>query len=204
MALSFPGNNTPLINLTDGTLTLSGLLFFQTLYNRVGGAKGTGATSFLYPATSGSPGQLLTSQGSIDATTWTNQIKNVSQLTNDAGYVTNGQLDNQGQQTNSAIATYFSTQLSNAKPLVETTAGSSGTQPIVSRADHQHPRETAPIFGGQVTGTSFKIGNVTWTSGAGVPSGGVANGSIYSRTDGSTGARIYVSNGTTWTAIAGV
>lgn len=41
----------------------------------------------------------------------------------------------------------------------------------------------------------------TWTSGAGVPSGTPAIGSMYSRTDGGIGTSLYVYNGTAWAAI---
>ena len=47
--------------------------------------------------------------------------------------------------------------------------------------------------------------NPQWVYGAGVPTLVMPNGSIYSRTDGTLGARIYVtSGGGTWLAIAGV
>jgi hypothetical protein len=45
----------------------------------------------------------------------------------------------------------------------------------------------------------------TWTAGTGAPSSTQPNGSLFSRTDGSTGSRLYVSaGGGTWNAVAGV
>lgn len=45
----------------------------------------------------------------------------------------------------------------------------------------------------------------SWSSGTGVPSFTATAGSLFSRTDGTTGARLYVSaGGGTWNAVAGV
>lgn len=49
------------------------------------------------------------------------------------------------------------------------------------------------------------VGAPTVTSGAGAPTSTQPNASIYLRTDGTTGARLYVSAGSgTWNAVAGV
>ena len=52
---------------------------------------------------------------------------------------------------------------------------------------------------------SIGSGGPTFTSGAGAPTSTQPNASIYLRTDGVTGARVYVSaGGGIWTAISGV
>jgi hypothetical protein len=61
---------------------------------------------------------------------------------------------------------------------------------------------------GVVTATSVRTGGVagpTWTSGAGAPASTQPNGSLYSRSDGTTGSRLYVSDGAgSWSAVSGV
>ena len=60
---------------------------------------------------------------------------------------------------------------------------------------------------GHTTAASVAIGTggPTWTAGTGAPTSTQPNGSLYSRTDGTTGARLYVSAGAgTWAAVAGV
>lgn len=47
-------------------------------------------------------------------------------------------------------------------------------------------------------------GAPTITAGTGAPSGTQPNGSLYLRSDGTTGARLYVSTGSTWNAVSGV
>jgi len=58
------------------------------------------------------------------------------------------------------------------------------------------------------TFTSVKTGSITgptWTTGTGAPAATAPVGSIYSRTDGTAGARLYVSAGAgTWTPVATV
>jgi hypothetical protein len=44
----------------------------------------------------------------------------------------------------------------------------------------------------------------TWTSGTGTPTTTEPNGSLYSRSDGTTGARLYLSTGSGWSPITGV
>lgn len=61
---------------------------------------------------------------------------------------------------------------------------------------------------GAVTGASVKTGSTSgpsWTSGTGAPSATTPVGSLYSRTDGTAGARLYVSaGGGTWNPVANV
>jgi hypothetical protein len=61
---------------------------------------------------------------------------------------------------------------------------------------------------GDVTATSLRTGGTagpTWTAGAGAPGSVQPNGSLYSRSDGTTGSRLYVSaGGGSWHAVAGV
>lgn len=47
-------------------------------------------------------------------------------------------------------------------------------------------------------------GGISLTSGAGAPSGTQPNAALYSRNDGSTGTRLYVSTGSAWTGVSGV
>jgi hypothetical protein len=58
----------------------------------------------------------------------------------------------------------------------------------------------------QVTATTHATpAGPTWTSGSGVPKAAAPSGSLYSRTDGALGARLYVSGGGgTWHAVTGV
>lgn len=61
--------------------------------------------------------------------------------------------------------------------------------------------ETAPVaVDGYVQATQFKIGALTWTVGAGAPSGSCVTGSTYSRTNGGTGATFYVCESSAWVA----
>jgi hypothetical protein len=61
---------------------------------------------------------------------------------------------------------------------------------------------------GAVIGTSIRTGGTggpTWTAGSGAPSATQPNGSLYSRSDGTTGSRLYVSQGGgTWAGVSGV
>lgn len=58
----------------------------------------------------------------------------------------------------------------------------------------------------QVTATTHATpAGPTWTSGSGVPTAAAPAGSLFSRTDGAVGARLYVSaGGGTWHPVAGV
>jgi hypothetical protein len=70
------------------------------------------------------------------------------------------------------------------------------------------PISVARATGRVTLSDSLQIGGgsgPTWTSGAGAPSSSQPNGSLYSRTDGSTGSRLYVSaGGGSWNAVSGV
>lgn len=50
----------------------------------------------------------------------------------------------------------------------------------------------------------YGSGGIAILQGVGAPSLVEANGSLYARSDGTLGARLYVSNGATWAAVAGV
>jgi hypothetical protein len=61
-----------------------------------------------------------------------------------------------------------------------------------------------PIIGGTLLRTAGAAGP-TWTAGTGAPASTQPNGSLYSRTDGTTGTRLYVSSGGgTWLPVAAV
>jgi hypothetical protein len=60
---------------------------------------------------------------------------------------------------------------------------------------------------GNLGASSYKVGGSsgpTWTSGVGAPTTTQPNGSIYSNTSGTAGARLYVSTGSGWNPVPGV
>jgi hypothetical protein len=67
---------------------------------------------------------------------------------------------------------------------------------------------TGPLVGTLASFTTFQSASTagpTWTSGLGVPTSPQPLGSLYSRTDGTVGATLYVSRGTgVWNAVAAV
>lgn len=95
---------------------------------------------------------------------------------------------------------------------------SAGTLASVSRGDHVHPFDTTRLStsGGTLSGgligttaqfTSYIVGasGPTWTAGAGAPSTTQPLGSLWSRTDGTVGATLYVSRGAgVWNPVAAV
>lgn len=207
MAQGFPSLDTPLVDATNGTLSLPWFQFLVTIWNRTGGPIGVAfATLFNYPATTGDVGQVLTSEGHGNPTIWTTLFTKLSQFTNDAGFITTGAIsdfitsDQAAGQTQDAI----DARASNTLPLVDTPSGSIGISDHLSRADHSHPLPHSETFGGTVTASRFITGSVSWTSGSGTPSSIVPTGSLYSNTSGGTGSRLYVSNGAGWNAVAGV
>ena len=197
--------DSPLIDPQTGTLSLAWFQFFAALWNRTGGATGNDSATFKYPQTAGDQGQVLTSEGSGNPTTWTTPVSKVSQLVNDAGYLTQNDVGDftTTEQTNAAIQDYVITHESISMPVPDG-IGSPGFSTRIARADHQHPRESSPTYAGTVTANAFRVRNATWTAGFGSPQFNQPNGSLYSRLDGTTGARLYVSDGSTWRAVAGV
>ena len=67
---------------------------------------------------------------------------------------------------------------------------------------HLAPSGQLTTRGAMITGTA------AWSSGTGAPGSGTpgysVGGSMFSRTDGSTGSRLYISTGSAWNAVAGV
>lgn len=57
-----------------------------------------------------------------------------------------------------------------------------------------------------ITGTRHTFGNgVTWVTGSGAPTLTLSSSSIYSRSDGTIGTHMYISNSNgSWTAVTGV
>lgn len=207
MAVSqgFPQLDSPLIDPQTGALSITWFQFFAALWNRTGGANGNNSQSFNYPDTAGSSGQVLTSEGIGVPTIWTTPVSRNSQLVNDAGFITIGDLGNFSTKddTSSQISDSIVEAESTDMPVPDGN-GSPGFSTQISRADHQHPRESSPTYVGVVTADRFRTHGVTWTAGSGAPSTAQANGSLYSRTDGTTGNRLYVCDGSTWRAVAGV
>lgn len=94
---------------------------------------------------------------------------------------------------------------------------SPGTAATVSRGDHIHATDSnrvsksgdtmsGPLVGITATFTTYQSGpgGPTWTSGTGAPTATAPIGSLYSRTDGTVGATLYVRGASAWTAVAGV
>jgi hypothetical protein len=90
----FPNLQTPLVDTTTGIVTPTWQFFLLNLFNRTGAESGTNGAYFLFPASTGATGQVLTSQGSSLNTIWTTPATKLSQLTNDAGFITNAALIN--------------------------------------------------------------------------------------------------------------
>lgn len=203
----FPGASTPVVDVNTGWVSISWLHFFLALWQRTGSSSGNvAAATFNYPTVSGNTGQVLTSQGAGAASIWTTIASKLSQLTNDVGYLTTANLT-QYSTTSSTQATINSTITSREAttiPLPISTTGAVGSSASLARADHIHPRETAPTYTGKVTAGTLAVGATTWTSGSIVPTAAQPNGSIYTRSTGTTGNRLYVSNGVAWTAVVGV
>lgn len=197
---AFPNADTPLVN-PDGTLNLVWFRFFAALWNRTGSAPGNDSASFHYPSSAGQAGQVLTSEGN-SPTIWTTPATRLSQLTNDQGFITSQALI--GLSTEASTATQIESNLATTIPPPDSAKGQVGQSTHSARADHAHPRETDPNYAGTVTAAEFSLGGPTWTAGTGAPTSRQPNASLYSRIDGATGSRLYVSNGTTWTAVAGV
>lgn len=191
---------------SNGNLSLTWLQFFTSLWQRTGSAPGNNSATFNYPDTNGNPNQVLTSAGSGNPAIWTNLLSKLSQFANDAGFITNAALAGLQSVAGAAnqIAAYVGSQLSISIPAPDSTIGAVGILASLARADHSHPREVNPTFLGTVTASKLATGTATWTSGAGAPTSTQPNGSIYSNLSGATGSRLYVSNGTTWTAVPGV
>lgn len=213
---SFPGA-TPILD--EGTSRLSDIWFrfFLSLYNRTGGGTGNNSNSFNYPITNGAIGQVLTSEGPANPSIWTTPvvIRKTSDLINDSGFITSDSLDGFASSNNplftgtpqaptapvntrtKQIATteFVINQGGSLIPKAVQTVGSAGTSFQFSKQDHVHPRDTNIISNG----------GATFTSGTGAPTSNQPVGSLYSRTNGGSGARIYVSAGSsTWNPIPGV
>lgn len=203
----FPNLDTPFLD-SNGSLTLTWFQFFASLWNRTGGAAGNSSASFNYPASSGNPGQLLTSEGPASATIWTNPVTKTSEITNDSGYITSRDLAGYATQTDSqnAAAIYVTANESDDIPTPDSAFGAPGYSIKISRADHSHPLPRNPVFSGTVSASEFRSGSIgpTWTSGVGAPIGSAVIGSLYSRTDGVTGATLYVYGSAGWKPVAGV
>jgi hypothetical protein len=91
--------------------------------------------------------------------------------------------------------------------------GNVGSDMFINRFADDGSWLSQPLFIARATGRAtfahdIQIGGgsgPTWTSGSGAPSSTQPNGSLYSRSDGSTGSRLYVSaGGGVWSAVSGV
>lgn len=223
---NLPSPDYPIASLDTGALTDVWYRFLLVLWNRSGASDGTAlggspGNGLNTPATSGNPGQYLTSGGAAALSFWTTPpplITDLAQLTNSPGYVTAAALTpfarlNSPALTGSPTATtspvdtnntgiatnaFVLQQAGSTNPIADQVAAVPGTSLRYSRADHAHP------FAANIRATQFTAGTATWTSGATIPSSVQPNGSLYSNTAGGTGARLYVSNGATWAAVGGV
>lgn len=199
---------SPLLD-ENGNISLAWIRFFLTLYNRLGGSNGVANANlsalFNFPLTAGTAGQTLISHGASQPTTWTNLATKLSQLTNDAGFISLTALNTAiaGLLDTNAVNAVVNARESNTIPPPIGPAGAAGVSTDLARADHAHARESAPSYS-SVLSPIYSTGLATWTAGAHAPLAVQPNGSIYSNTSGTTGSRLYVSNGTTWAAVSGV
>lgn len=200
----FPNLDTPIVDANSGLLSIIWFRFFIALWQRSGGTAGNNSANFNYPDTDGTAGQVLTSAGPTKASVWTTLATKLSQFVNDTGFITADALVGLStpESTNQQIANFSVANASNQIPPPDTTSGSIGLSSKTARADHSHPREISPNFAGDVTASRFLLhAGVSWTAGTGAPTSPAPNASLYSRTDGITGQRLYVSNGAGWEAI---
>lgn len=201
---NFPGD----VALVDdqNMLTLPWLQWFLSIFARTGGTSGNNAATFNYPESAGNVGQVLTSAGTAKPTIWTTVLTKLSQFTNDAGFLTVNDLGGFSTpgSTQTQIQQFVLQTESNDTPFPDSTAGSAGSSTNLSRADHSHPRELSPVFQISVAAPTVKAGIATWTSGTAAPTSTMPAGSLYSRTTGTLGARLYVSSGAGWNPIPGV
>jgi hypothetical protein len=195
----FPTLDAPLVDPQTGTISLIWSRFFLSMWTRTGSATGNDSTSFPYPSSTGDSGQVLTSQGNAPSI-WTTVRTKLSQFANDAGFITAASLEGlqSEDQTQTQIQTFYTANLANTAPRPDATNAQAGQSLQASRADHVHPREANPRY------ASVGVGAVTWTAGTGAPGSVQPNGSVYSRTDGTLGNRLYVSDGAVWRAVAAV
>lgn len=104
---------------------------------------------------------------------------------------------------NTAKATATAAQTAATAAQTSATSASSAVTAETTRAEAAEALlapKASPSFTGTVTNNG-----ATWTAGTGAPTSTQPVGSIYSRTDGTSGARLYVSaGGGTWSAVAGV
>jgi hypothetical protein len=211
MPLGVP-TTSPIADPDNGAVTLSWLQFFISLWTRTGSGPGNNSSIFPFPDNSGQPGQALVSQGAGKLAIWQTLATKLSQFTNDVGFITSAALvglstpeTTQAQIDNSNLS-----NLSNDTPVADSRSGFAGLSTKVSRADHSHIRETNPTYNtvGAVTSVStpvINLGLTSLTSGVGIPvNGSLPNGSLYLRADGQLNARMYVSDGAVWRAVAGV
>jgi hypothetical protein len=153
---------------------------FSALYNSTGGWNTAFGVNALYGNTTGTFNTAFGLNAGNNATTLNNSIM--------IGY--NTQPLNNAGDTNEIVIGYSTTGLGSNT----TNIGNSSTT-------------LTQVYGNMtITGTRHTFGNgVTWVTGSGAPTLTLSSSSIYSRSDGTIGTHMYISNGGgSWTAVTGV